>query len=104
MNRLIKILNDKDFEIDEKEKSILLTNDGINNVEKLFSNAGILYKEVRGSLTHGTSAIIVPAGFRRSSCSSRKPLVSLMCSKTKKWTIRSNFFLGFSSNSSLMLL
>jgi len=42
IDKLIKILNDKDFEIDEKEKSILLTNDGINNVEKLFSNAGIL--------------------------------------------------------------
>ena len=42
IDKLIKILNDKDFEIDEKEKSILLTNDGINNVEKLFANAGIL--------------------------------------------------------------
>jgi preprotein translocase subunit SecA len=42
IDRLIKLLNDKDYEIDEKEKSILLTNDGINNVEKLFSNAGIL--------------------------------------------------------------
>ncbi|WP_145596294.1 preprotein translocase subunit SecA [Candidatus Pelagibacter sp. FZCC0015] len=42
IDKLIKILNNKDFEIDEKEKSVLLTNDGINNVEKLFSNAGIL--------------------------------------------------------------
>ena len=42
IDKLIRILNNKDFEIDEKEKSILLTNDGINNVEKLFSNAGIL--------------------------------------------------------------
>jgi len=42
INKLVKILNEKDFEIDEKEKSVLLTNDGINNVEKLFSNAGIL--------------------------------------------------------------
>ncbi len=42
INKLVKLLNNKDFEIDEKEKSILLTNDGINNVEKLFSNAGIL--------------------------------------------------------------
>ncbi len=42
IDKLIKILNNKDFEIDEKEKSILLTNEGINNVEKLFSNAGIL--------------------------------------------------------------
>ena len=41
-NKLIKFLNSDDYEIDEKEKSILLTNDGINNVEKLFSKAGIL--------------------------------------------------------------
>jgi len=42
IDKLIRILNNKDYEIDEKEKSVLLTNDGINNVEKLFSNAGIL--------------------------------------------------------------
>jgi preprotein translocase subunit SecA len=42
IDKLIKFLNNKDYEIDEKEKSILLTNDGINNVEKLLSNAGIL--------------------------------------------------------------
>ncbi|WP_440926016.1 preprotein translocase subunit SecA [Candidatus Pelagibacter sp.] len=42
IDKLIRMLNNKDFEIDEKEKSVLLTNDGINNVEKLFSNAGIL--------------------------------------------------------------
>lgn len=42
IDKLVKILNNKDFEIDEKDKSILLTNEGINNVEKLFSNAGIL--------------------------------------------------------------
>ena len=42
IDKLIRNLNDKDYEIDEKEKSVLLTNDGINNVEKLFSNAGIL--------------------------------------------------------------
>ena len=42
INQLIRLLTKKDFEIDEKEKSVLLTNDGINNVEKLFSNAGIL--------------------------------------------------------------
>ena len=42
IDKLVKLLNNKDFEIDEKEKSILLTNDGINNVEKLFSDAGIL--------------------------------------------------------------
>ena len=42
IDKLIKFLNSDDYEIDEKEKSILLTNNGINNVEKLFSNAGIL--------------------------------------------------------------
>ncbi len=42
IDKLIRILNNKDFEIDEKDKSILLTNEGINNVEKHFSKAGIL--------------------------------------------------------------
>ena len=42
VDNLIKNLSNKDFEIDEKEKSILLNNEGINNVEKVFSNAGIL--------------------------------------------------------------
>ena len=42
IDKLIKHLNNKDYEIDEKEKSILLTNDGINNVERIFSDAGIL--------------------------------------------------------------
>ena len=42
INRLINQLDEKDFEIDEKEKNILLTNKGISNVEKIFSNAGIL--------------------------------------------------------------
>ena len=42
MTKLVKRLNSKDYEIDEKDKNILLTNDGIDNVEKIFSNAGIL--------------------------------------------------------------
>jgi preprotein translocase subunit SecA len=42
IDRLIKLLNGTDYEIDEKDKNILLTNNGINNVEKIFSNAGIL--------------------------------------------------------------
>jgi preprotein translocase subunit SecA len=42
IDKLIKLLNSKDYEIDEKDKSVLLTNDGINTVEKLFSDAGIL--------------------------------------------------------------
>jgi len=42
IDKLIKNLKESDYEIDEKEKNILLTNDGITNVEKIFSNAGIL--------------------------------------------------------------
>ncbi|MDC0046742.1 preprotein translocase subunit SecA [Candidatus Pelagibacter sp.] len=42
INTLIRKLNPNDYEIDEKEKNILLTNEGINNVEKIFSDAGIL--------------------------------------------------------------
>jgi preprotein translocase subunit SecA len=42
IDKLIRNLNKKDYEIDEKDKNILLTNDGINNVEKIFSEAGIL--------------------------------------------------------------
>jgi len=42
VDKLIKNLSQKDYEIDEKDKNILLTNEGINNVEKIFSNAGIL--------------------------------------------------------------
>ncbi len=42
IDKLVKKLNVQDYEIDEKDKNILLTNQGINNVEKIFSNAGIL--------------------------------------------------------------
>ena len=42
IDKLVKRLNENDYEIDEKDKNILLTNEGINNVEKIFSNAGIL--------------------------------------------------------------
>ena len=42
IDKLIKQLKNDDYEIDEKDKNILLTNNGINNVEKIFSNAGIL--------------------------------------------------------------
>ena len=42
IDKLTKFLKNEDYEIDEKEKSILLTNSGIDNVEKIFSNAGIL--------------------------------------------------------------
>tara|TARA_B100000900_G_scaffold414296_1_gene440570 strand:- start:2241 stop:4784 length:2544 start_codon:yes stop_codon:yes gene_type:complete len=42
VDKIVKLLNEKDFEIDEKDKNILLTNEGVNHIEKLFSNAGIL--------------------------------------------------------------
>ena len=42
VNKLIKLLNKQDYEIDEKDKNILLTNEGINKVEKVFSDANIL--------------------------------------------------------------
>ena len=42
IDKLVKQLNKSDYEIDEKDKNILLTNEGINRVEKIFSNAGIL--------------------------------------------------------------
>ena len=42
IDNLVKQLKERDYEIDEKDKNILLTNEGINNVEKIFSNAGIL--------------------------------------------------------------
>ena len=42
IDKLVKKLNTQDYEIDEKDKNILLTNQGINNVEKIFADAGIL--------------------------------------------------------------
>ncbi len=42
VDKLIKNLKKDDFEIDEKDKNILLTNQGIDNIEKILSNAGIL--------------------------------------------------------------
>ena len=45
IDKLIKNLKPDDYEIDEKEKNILLTNNGINNVEIIFSKAGILKNE-----------------------------------------------------------
>ena len=42
VDKLIKNLKKSDFDLDEKDRNILLTNDGIDNVEKIFSNAGIL--------------------------------------------------------------
>ena len=42
IDSLIKRLDKEDFEIDEKDKNILLTNSGINNVENILTDAGIL--------------------------------------------------------------
>ena len=42
IDKLVRQLIKSDYEIDEKDKNILLTNEGINNVEKVFSSAGIL--------------------------------------------------------------
>ena len=42
VNKLIKKLEIDDFDIDEKNRNILLTNKGIDSVEKIFSEAGIL--------------------------------------------------------------
>ena len=42
IDKLVKQLKPKHYEIDEKDKNILLTNEGIDSVEETFSNAGIL--------------------------------------------------------------
>ena len=42
INKLVNNLKNDDFEIDEKDKNILLTNKGIDNIENILSNAGIL--------------------------------------------------------------
>ena len=42
IDKLIRKLKPEHYEVDEKDKNILLTNDGINNVEEIFSKAGIL--------------------------------------------------------------
>jgi preprotein translocase subunit SecA len=42
IDKLVRQLKSEHYEIDEKDKNILLTNEGINSVEKIFSNAGIL--------------------------------------------------------------
>ncbi len=42
VDKLIKNLKSEDIELDEKDKNILLTNQGIDSVEKIFSSAGML--------------------------------------------------------------
>ena len=42
VDKLIKDLSSSDYEIDEKEKNVLLTNIGIDKIEGIFTRAGIL--------------------------------------------------------------
>ncbi len=42
VDHLVKKLSKDDYEIDEKDRSVLLTNRGIDSVEKIFSSAGVL--------------------------------------------------------------
>jgi len=43
IDKLVRGLQSSDFEIDEKDKNILLTNKGIDSVEKIFSNARTVF-------------------------------------------------------------
>ena len=57
IDKLTKRLNESDYEIDEKDKNVFLTNDGISNIEKIFSEANILknnnfYDPANLSLVH----------------------------------------------------
>jgi len=42
IDKLVRMLRSEHYEIDEKDKNILLTNEGIDNVEKMLSSAGVL--------------------------------------------------------------
>jgi len=42
IDKLVKMLKSEHYEIDEKDKNILLTNEGIDSVEKMLSSAGVL--------------------------------------------------------------
>jgi len=42
IDKLVRMLKSEHYEIDEKDRNILLTNEGINSVEKMLSSAGIL--------------------------------------------------------------
>ncbi len=42
IDKLVKRLKESDYEVDEKDKNIFLTNNGITNVEKIFDDAGLL--------------------------------------------------------------
>ena len=42
IDKLVRQLSKTDYEVDEKDKNVLLTNQGIDNVEKIFSSARVL--------------------------------------------------------------
>jgi len=42
IDKLVRTLKPEHYEIDEKDRNILLTNEGIDNIEKILNNAGIL--------------------------------------------------------------
>ena len=42
IDKLVRLLKSEHYEIDEKDKNILLTNEGINEIEKMFSSTGSL--------------------------------------------------------------
>ncbi len=42
IDKLINQLSKEDYEVDEKDKNVLLTNKGIDSVERIFSSAGVL--------------------------------------------------------------
>ena len=42
IDKLVRQLSKTDYEVDEKDKNVLLTNQGIDNVEKILSSAGVL--------------------------------------------------------------
>tara|TARA_B100001057_G_scaffold52819_1_gene47013 strand:- start:3771 stop:6317 length:2547 start_codon:yes stop_codon:yes gene_type:complete len=57
IDKLINKLKKTDFDIDEKDKNIFLTNEGISNIERIFSDANILrngnfYDPANLSLVH----------------------------------------------------
>jgi len=42
IDKLVRLLKSEHYEIDEKDKNILLTNEGIDKVEKMLSSSGVL--------------------------------------------------------------
>ncbi len=42
IDKLVRRLKNTDYEVDEKDRNIFLTNEGITNVERIFDEAGIL--------------------------------------------------------------